>query len=420
MVQIVALFTLGIFGAYVGIHLNNLAATALVIGIVFGTRNFIQIFLRVPLSELSQIIGRKPMIISGIFSYSIALGLLYIANSWKIVLIAVIILGIGMSMHWPAVFSYIGDISDDTNYGKISGIVFQGQDIGVIIYTLFARYMLLNDIISLRQLFGISFVVGIIGSISAIFILPEVLNESNRMHVTSIKHALWKSFVGVFKSVWELSRQYPLIMIFTFEMTITFTEFFIQSFFPLLVVVSLGYDDSIVATVILVSTSIQVFFKKYYGHVFDKWGYQWPIIISLSFVSMILYLLTIGPNYIELLFLYTVMMAFIFVCFIATTGATNSTVKPIHRGLSMGVLGVYISSGRALSSFLLGTVLSYFETSSGSREQGLILMFRFSSKLIFGIVVILAIVSIILNKKFSEKKLTYKESEYLSVEMLND
>ena len=129
-----AVFTLVMFGTFIGVHLNNLAASALIIGFVFTSRNIIQIFLRVPLSEISQYVGRKPMIITGMMGYTLALGLLYLADNWIIALIATLVLGVAMSAHWPSVFAYIGDISatieiNKKNYGKINGIIFQGQDI---------------------------------------------------------------------------------------------------------------------------------------------------------------------------------------------------------------------------------------------------------------------------------------------------
>ena len=53
----------------------------------------------------------------------------------------------------------------------------------------------------------------------------------------------------------------------------------------------------------------------------------------------------------------------------------------------MGVLGIYISGGRALSSIVLAPVLGIFEYTTGSRSTGIIALFRFTALLVLGIVV---------------------------------
>ena len=60
-------FPLLIYSLYVSIFLREDLVTIIIIVTVIGAlRNLIQIFLRIPLGELSQIIGRKPLIIGAI------------------------------------------------------------------------------------------------------------------------------------------------------------------------------------------------------------------------------------------------------------------------------------------------------------------------------------------------------------------
>lgn len=411
IVQLFGLFSLVLFGTYFGIQLDNLGASALVIGIVFASRNFIQIFLRVPFSELSQSVGRKPMIITGIFCYSSSLGILYFASHWTIVFAATILVGIGMSLHWPAVFSYIGDISGK-EYGRINGIIFQGQDIGIISGTLMATYLLKNGIVGLKGLFGISFIIGTFGALLAVFILPEVLIEQNRVHVDSKIKAGYRSFANTIKSLKKLSGQYPLALIFAFEFLITFTEFFLSSFFPLLVVVSFSHEKGDVSNIIFLSTVITILIKPYFGKIFDKWGYKTPILISLTICSIMFVALTYATTIFQLLIIYTITISAIFICFIASTGATNNTVIPGERGLAMGVLGIYISSGRAFSSIALAPMLGTFEWITGSRAEGIIMLFRFTAILIFLLVIIIAVITRKLSTKHS--KLELQETSKLS------
>ncbi len=387
------------FGTFIGVHLNNLAASALIIGIVFTSRNFIQIFLRVPLSEISQYVGRKPMIIIGMIGYTLSLGLLYLADNWIIALIATLVLGVSMSAHWPSVFAYIGDVSakigSGNNYGKINGIIFQGQDIGIILGALAARYLLADDLVTLQELFGLTFLIGIIGVVLAIFLLSEVLDSSERIQLDSkraILRVMNSSFFNIMGSFRRLTMTKPLGFIFSLETLVTFTEFFVTAFFPLLVVETLGYDDSVVATTLLISTSIQLFFRRYFGGIYDRWGYKWPILIAMALTASMIAILPLTTSLLQLFIVYTVAMSAVFTCFIASTGAANDNVSASNRGLVMGVLGVYIAGGRTLSSLLLSPILEIFETTS-SRADSLVYIFWIASGIIFVAVLLLLAVS---------------------------
>ena len=392
-----AVFTLVMFGTFIGVHLNNLAASALIIGIVFTSRNFIQIFLRVPLSEISQFVGRKPMIIIGMAGYTLSLGLLYLADTWVMALIATLVLGVAMSAHWPSVFAYIGDVAakleSGKNYGKINGIIFQGQDIGIILGALAARYLLADNLVTLQELFGLTFLVGIIGVILAVFLLSEVIDPNERNHSdVSILRVMNTSFFNTMGSFKRLTLIKPLGFIFSLEILVTFTEFFITAFFPLLVVETLGYDDSVVATTLLISTSVQLFFRRYFGNVYDKWGYKWPILIALTITAIMIAILPVTASLTQMFIVYTIAMSAIFTCFIATTGAGNDNVSASNRGLVMGVLGVYIAGGRTLSSLILSPILEIFEVTN-SRADSLAYIFWIASGIIFVAVAILISVS---------------------------
>ena len=196
--SIFAALSLSVFMNYVGNFLSDLSATALIISIIFFSRNFIQIFIRVPIAEFSQIIGRKPLIIGGIFFLSIALIIMYFATSWHQILIATLFVAIGMSGYWPGLFAYIGDISTD-DYGKINAFVFQGSDIGVLLGALITKYLLSSSNLMLRDVFFQIGLISLIGSIFSYVILPESLSDENRLIVNSKLSSIKTSFVKSFE-----------------------------------------------------------------------------------------------------------------------------------------------------------------------------------------------------------------------------
>jgi MFS family permease len=174
----------GIFMAYLGLHANYLGASALIIGLIFFSRNFFQIFLRVPFGELSQITGRRPLILLGCGFFVFSYFLMYAAETWRLIFGSTILFAIGMAFYYPSLFSYIGDIATD-NYGKVNGIVFQGSDIGLILSALITNYSLRNDLVDLKNLFGYGFLIGILCLIVMFIILKESIDEVNRKVVTN-------------------------------------------------------------------------------------------------------------------------------------------------------------------------------------------------------------------------------------------
>ena len=88
---VLATFQLVIIGNYVVIFLSEDLVTAIIlITIIVSLRNLLQLFFRVPFGDLSQIIGRKPMILFGHFSLTIALILMSIADHWIWVLFSIL------------------------------------------------------------------------------------------------------------------------------------------------------------------------------------------------------------------------------------------------------------------------------------------------------------------------------------------
>jgi MFS family permease len=155
-------FQIAFLNAYVVVYLKtDLLTSIFIISVIVSLRNVLQLLFRIPLGELSQQIGRKPLIVLGNLSFTLALLFTFLATDWILVLVAIIFLGFGMSSYWPACFSYIGDVSDE-RYGQNNGKMFQGMDIGLIISSLLAVVLLDVVQIELKLIFGLFFIFGLI------------------------------------------------------------------------------------------------------------------------------------------------------------------------------------------------------------------------------------------------------------------
>ena len=90
-----------IISSYIVIYLEDLMVSVITITLIVSLRNFLQLFLRVPLGEISQVVGRKPLLILGHFSYTTSLLLLFLAEDWVLVFFEVFFVALGMAAFCP-------------------------------------------------------------------------------------------------------------------------------------------------------------------------------------------------------------------------------------------------------------------------------------------------------------------------------
>lgn len=353
-------FCLAIYGSYVGVYLEQLGTAVLVIGIILAARNAFQIILRVPLGELSQIVGRKPLMMGGLLSYSAAFYLMTFAWNWMLVFLATALVALGMSCFWPAMFSAIGDVAND-NYGRFNGRIFQGGDVGVIIGSFFAAFSLKSLQWPLNQLFLVSGLISTILILLLTVFVPEVLQPEHQKRVESVIYALWSSFRSMLSSFLKMTTRRELYRVYSFQLLISFMEYMLTSFFPLLIVIAKGYPLEVVAELALYSTIVLFFFKPYLGGMSDRFGYRVTVTGALLLTSTSFFVMVITNDLIILWVSHVFAQAGLMTSYLAVNGGTSRVVPSNERGLALGVLGVHVSLGRSLSSLMLSPLWELFD-----------------------------------------------------------
>lgn len=359
LVTLFANVPLLIYGLYVNIYLReDLITIILLVSIIASIRNLLQIFLRIPLGELSQIIGRKPLILFGHISYTIAILLLFLATDWVLVFVGTIFIGLGMSFYWPAIFGYLGDV-DIHKVGESMGRIFSSSDVGSIIGSIFA-FILLNEFsFSLKEMFGLVGLISIFTGVISYIILPESLPKEDRKTVTSVKNALVETWLTMVTSLKSISRTKRLWEVFFFHFILAFIEFTVGMFIPLMVV-SKNYTYGDVSAISLCSIAMIFWLKPYLGKLTDSLDFAsiTTITIILTCIAMMAFLAI--DDFILLVILYVFLNASITVAYFATNGETTRRAPIAQRGIALGVFGVYVSLGRTTSTIVLGPIWEVF------------------------------------------------------------
>ncbi|MHA1707473.1 MAG: MFS transporter [Candidatus Heimdallarchaeaceae archaeon] len=351
LIGVVGSFPNIIFMSYVGLYLKDIGTLAWLIGLILALRNIYQLFLRVPLGQFSQMIGRKPLLISGVSFYVISLFLLSLSTSWVLVLVAISFLALGMSCFWPVLFAYIGDVEED-NVGKLQGRVFQGTDVGTILGSLLAVYFLKILNLGFQTLFAWGSGISLVGVVGIALFMPEVLKKENRLQVESKMKALGSSFLSMFRNLFIVSKQIKLSYIYLMQLAIAFLEYMVTAFFPFLVVAK-GFPEDVVAKIFWISAGVLILFKPYFGRLIDKLGYQVPVVVTLLISSTMLVMMVIVKKLPLLIVFYIFYSASSLTSYLAVNTGTTRESKLSQRGMALGALGFYVSFSRSISTLAL-------------------------------------------------------------------
>lgn len=366
MVNIFAILQLTVIRTYFVIFLEqDLLTEVLIVASLLTLQNLFQIFLRIPLANLSQIIGRKPLILGGTISFTFALLFLGIADHWSYALVSVIFVAIGMSAYWPAVFAHLGDISTDkSNVGEMNGRVFQFGDLGQLLGAGIASLLLSPEskigTITLSEFYRIVFILGAVGNVLSYLVIKESLVDENRIFVEKkVRHFL-RSITKVFADFKNTSSLPGLLPIYIMQFAIAFLEFGFGSFYPSLLEFY-GYLESDIAVLLLIATLSLILVKPRLGKVSDIFGYKLPVTIGFLVVSISIFLMAGFNIFVIHLIGVTIIIGLNTIFYAAMNSYTANTAPVMKRGIAMGTLGVYTSLGRALSTLVIGILASNYD-----------------------------------------------------------
>jgi len=92
-------------------------------------------------------------------------------------------------------------------------------------------------------------------------------------------------------------------------------------------------------------------------------------------MSISIYLELLSRNFLVLFATYTVVIGVLMISYPAINGGTSRSADNQLRGHAMGVLGIYTSTGRGLSTLYLGLITSVFDLKIAFLLFSLFIMF---------------------------------------------
>ncbi|EMF47834.1 Major facilitator superfamily (MFS) transporter [Planococcus halocryophilus Or1] len=163
-----------IFFASVGLSLSQIG---LLVAIYPASWGFFQLFT----GFLSDKIGRKKLIVGGMWLQAISLWMILLVNEYSTWIVAAILLGVGTAMVYPTLQASISDIADPSWRASSMGVYRFWRDSGYAFGALFAG--ILTDLLNVGWAIGLVAILplsaGIIAAIRLRETLPSLFKENS-------------------------------------------------------------------------------------------------------------------------------------------------------------------------------------------------------------------------------------------------
>jgi len=330
------------------------------IGSLFAVRHFVQIFLRLPMGALSDYVGRKRIILLGLFCYASTLGIYTMTQHWIHLLFGLLVHAVGMSSLFTALFALVGDCypkNTGTGFAKI----FMMLDGGSLVAPIIGGRLLSSQQLGITYqiLFTIDTIIVFIGFFATLLLMKDSLPESRRLPYESLPKLLRTHLQDSFTRARHLIHDRYVLVACVTMIFLGFPMILTSTFFPLF-----GDDRGLtkdeIGLAMGIRSAIPAIFYIPLGKISDKYGPFAPTIFSLIAIGTSLLLV---PFYYSLL-AYIILLMLTSISWGIGTPAISKTlllgVTETDRGMALGTWGVFVSFGRTIASVSLGLFASFF------------------------------------------------------------
>ena len=238
------------------IYAHDLGASGLYIGLIFGAFSLSRTFFLPYFGRLSDLKGRKPLIVPGFLAYALVSIAFVYSNSVDTLIVIRFFHGIASAMLMPVIQAYIGDITPKGREGITMGLfnmsLFLGLSLGPVIGGI------IKDHFSLQSSFFCMGLLALIGFFLCLFLLPPTRSER------AIRHGKnpfsWKMLLN--------DRQ--VVGLFFFRFAYVACVGIIWGFIPLLADMEFSASSSLIGVLVMLGVFISGLIHVPMGYLADR------------------------------------------------------------------------------------------------------------------------------------------------------
>jgi DHA1 family multidrug resistance protein-like MFS transporter len=340
--------TLG-FGVVIPIipfYMENLGAGGTELGLLVASYAVMRLICAPIWGSLSDRVGRKPIMMIGIFGYGLTMVLFGLATNLWMLFVARILSGILSSATSPTTMAYIGDSTSEEDRGGGMGMLGAAVGLGTIFGPALGGFIA-GD--SLSMPFFIAGGMSILAMILIALFLPESLPKDARQVSTK------KIPLPEFRLWWQaLFSPIGIMLVLAFILTTGLMIFY--GIFGLYALERFGYGPEEVGIVFMVVGLVTALTQGILtGPMTRRWG-ESPVIKAGMLGSAIAFtLMAFADNYWSLL-MTTALFVFTTAIIIPAVSSLTSKRAETQQGMAMGLSNSFMSLGRIAGPLWAGFV----------------------------------------------------------------
>ena len=341
--------TLG-FGLVIPIipfYMENMGAGGTELGLLVASYAVMRLISAPIWGSFSDRIGRKPIMMIGIFGYGLTMVLFGLATELWMLFAARILSGILSSATSPTTMAYIGDSTSEEDRGWGMGILGAAVGLGTIFGPALGG-LLAGE--SLSTPFIIAGAMSMLALILIATLLPESLPKESRQPVGK------KIPIPELRLWWQaLSSPIGILLVLAFILTCGLMVFY--GIFGLYALEKFNYGPKEVGIIFMVVGLVSAITQGgLTGPITRRWGESPVIKIGMLGSALAFILMALAENYWSLLITIGL---FVFTTAILTPAVSSLTSKraATQQGMAMGLSNSFMSLGRIAGPLWAGFVL---------------------------------------------------------------
>ena len=254
----------GIVVPLLPVYAHDLGASGFFIGMIFGAFSLARTFFLPYFGRLSDLKGRKPLIIPGLLAYAlISLGFVFVKDV-NVLIILRFFQGIASAMLMPIIQAYVGDITPAGNEGFSMGLFNMSMFCGLSLGPLLGG--VIHDRFSLEASFICMGLLALIGFFLCLFLLPPTRSEK---YISSGKSpSKWK----------QLFFNRDIVSIFVFRFSHILCIGIVWAFLPLYAKLKFSTSSSAIGLLIMLGVLVSGALHVPMGLLADKMSKRWMVI----------------------------------------------------------------------------------------------------------------------------------------------
>ena len=341
--------TLG-FGLVIPIipfYMENMGAGGTELGLLVASYAVMRLIFAPIWGSFSDRIGRKPIMMIGIFGYGLTMVLFGLATELWMLFAARILSGILSSATSPTTMAYIGDSTSEEDRGWGMGILGAAVGLGTIFGPALGG-LLAGE--SLSTPFIIAGAMSMLALILIATLLPESLPKESRQPVGK------KIPIPELRLWWQaLFSPIGILLVLAFILTCGLMVFY--GIFGLYALEKFNYGPKEVGIIFMVVGLVSAITQGgLTGPITRRWGESPVIKIGMLGSALAFILMSLAENYWSLLITIGL---FVFTTAILTPAVSSLTSKraATQQGMAMGLSNSFMSLGRIAGPLWAGFVL---------------------------------------------------------------